>query len=213
MIASVSTVRNIGVYLDQNLKMGKHITKLCSKAFYQLHKLKRIRKFLSNDAIQTVVHAFITSNLDYCNSLFYGMPQYLIDRLQRIQNAATRVVLLIHKFDHIRTALFDLHWLTVKQRIWFKIMLLTFKCLIGKAPVYLRDMVERYMPNRTLRSSNALLLKVPRLKNKTLGARTFVYAAASLWNSLPLEIRAIDNMDSFKSSLKTHLFKLAYDIM
>ena len=192
--------------------MDKHITKLCSKAFYQLYKLKRIRKFLSNDAIQTVIHAFITSNLDYCNSLFYGMPQHLIDRLQRIQNAAARVVLLIPKFDHIRT-IFDLHWLPVKQRIWFKIMLLTFKCMIEKAPVYLRGMVERYMPNRTLRSSNALLLKVPRFKNKTLGARTFAYAAASLWNSLPLEIRAIDNTDSFKSSLKTHLFKIAYDIM
>ena len=151
--------------------------------------------------------------MDYCNSLLYGMPQHLIDRLQRVQNAAARVVLLIPKFDHIRTALFDLHWLPVKQRIWFKIMLLTFKCLIGKAPVYLRDMAERYMPNRTLRSSNALLLKVPRFKNKTLGARTFGYAAASLWNSLPLEIRAIDNIDSFKSSLKTHLFKLAFDIM
>ena len=92
-------------------------------------------------------------------------------------------------------------------------MLLTFKCLIGQAPVYLQDMVERYMPNKTLRSSNAQLLKVPRFKNKTLGARTFAYAAASLWNSLPLEIRATDNTDSFKSSLKTHLSKLAYDIM
>ena len=74
VIASVSTFKNLGVYLDQNFKMDKHITKLCSKAFYQLYKLKRIRKFLSNDAIKTVVHAFITSNLDYCNSLFYGMP-------------------------------------------------------------------------------------------------------------------------------------------
>ena len=119
------------------------------------------------------------------------MPQHHIDRLQRIQNAAARVVLLIPKFDNIRTALFDLHWLPVKQRIWFKIMLLTFKCLLGKAPVYLRDMVERY----------------------TLGARTFAYAAASHWSSLPLEIRAVDNIDSFKSSLKTPLFKVAYDIM
>ncbi len=69
------------------------------------------------------------------------MPQHL-ERLQRIQNAAARVVLLIPKFDHIRTALFDLHWLTVKQRISFKIMLLTFNCLIEKAHVYLRDMVH-----------------------------------------------------------------------
>ena len=79
--------------------------------------------------------------------------------------------------------------------------------------MYLRDMVERYVPYRTLRSINALLLKVPRFKNKTLGARTFAYAAASLWNSLPFEIRSVDNIDQFKSSLKTHLFKLAYDVM
>ena len=74
-------------------------------------------------------------------------------------------------------------------------------------------MVERYMPPRALKSSNALLLKVPRFKNKILGARIVAYAAASLWNSLPLETRAIGNIDSFKSSLKTNLFELAYDIM
>ena len=79
--------------------------------------------------------------------------------------------------------------------------------------MYLQEMVERYMPKRTLRSSNALLLKVPRCRNKTLGARTFAYAAASLWSSLPLEICAIDNIDCVKSMLKTHLFELAYDIM
>ena len=94
------------------------------------------------------------------------MPKHLIDRLQRVQNAAARVVLLLPKFGHISTALFDLHWLPVKQRISFKIILLTFTCLIGNAPVYLRDMVERYVPYRTLRSSNELLLKVPRFKNK-----------------------------------------------
>ena len=92
-------------------------------------------------------------------------------------------------------------------------MLLTFKCLKGKAPVYLHDMVERYMPNRTLRSSNALLLKFPCFKNKTLGARTFAYASATIWNSLPWGIHFIDNIYSSKSSLKTYLFKLAYDIL
>ena len=128
------------------------------------------------------------------------MLNKMTNKKQRIQNAAARVVLLIPIFDHIRTALFDLQWLPVKQRIWFKIMLLTFKWLIGKAPVYLRDMVERYIPPRALRSCNALLLKVPCFNNKTVGARTFAYDAASLWNSLPLEIRAIDNIDSFKAN-------------
>ena len=75
----------------------------------------------------------------------------------------------------------------------------------------LQELMERYMPKRTLRLSDALL-KVPRFKKKTLGARTFAYAAASLWDSLSLEICAIDNIGSFKWSLKTHLFNLAFDI-
>ena len=79
--------------------------------------------------------------------------------------------------------------------------------------MYLRDMVERYMPKRTLRSIDALLLKVPRFKNKTLGTRTFAYAAASLWNCLPVEIRPAHNINNFKSLLKTRLFKLAYNIL
>ena len=123
------------------------------------------------------------------------MLQYLIDRLQRVQNAAACVVLLLPKIDHIRTALFDLHLLPVKRRIWFKIMLLTFKSLIAKARMYLRDMLERYMPTRALRPNNALLLKVPRFKNKVSVARTFAYAADSLWNSLPMEIRAANKID------------------
>ena len=74
-------------------------------------------------------------------------------------------------------------------------------------------MVEKYIPKRTLRSSNVLLLKVPRLKEKTLGTRPFAYAAACPWNSLPVEIFDVDNINCFTSSLKTHLFKLPYNIL
>ena len=79
--------------------------------------------------------------------------------------------------------------------------------------MYLRDMVERYITKRILKSSNVLLLKVPRFKTKTSGTRTLAYAATSHCNSLPMEIRAVDNIDSFKSSLKTHFFKLAHNIL
>lgn len=87
-ISCTDSVKNLGVFFDQNLTMGKQISKVCSNAFYQLYKLKQIRKFLINDTVQLLVHAFVTSNLDYCNGLYYGISQYLIDKLQRIQNAA-----------------------------------------------------------------------------------------------------------------------------
>ena len=101
----------------------------CSRSFYQLYRLRRIRKFLTSQASQTLVHAFVTSNLDYCNSLFDGIPQYLLDKLQQIQNAAARVVMLVPKFEHITPVMIELHWLPVRYPIMYTILLLTFKCL------------------------------------------------------------------------------------
>ena len=81
-IEPVTCVKNLGVFQDDHLKMDRHVTAICKKSFFQLYRLRRIRKYLSSDAAQTLVHAFIASNLDYCNSLFYGMPKYLIEKLQ-----------------------------------------------------------------------------------------------------------------------------------
>ncbi len=211
-IKPVSSVKNLGVTQDDHLKMDKHVTSICKKSFYQLYRLRRIRKYLSSDATQTLVHAFITSNLDYCNSLFYGMPKYLVEKLQRIQNAAARIVNLVPKFDHITPVMIDLHWLPVHYRIHFKILLLVFKCLNGEAPVYLQDMISRCEPTWTLRSSNPLLLKIPKVKRITLGTRSFRYSGPKLWNDLPMTIQQSKDIDSFKSMLKTHLFKLAYNL-
>ena len=165
-------------------------------------KLRWYHRFLTLEATQTLVHAFITSNLDYCNALFYGMPQYLTDKLQRVQNAAARVVMLIPKFDHISGVICDLHWLPVKYRIQFKIFLLTIRCRFGLAPRNLQDMIFYYQPSRSTRSRNAtFLLKVPRTKRKTLATRLFRCYAPKLWNKLPLELQAAD-VESFKFMLK-----------
>ena len=133
--------------------------------------------------------AFITSNLDYCNSLFYGMPQYFFDKLQRIQNAAARVVMLFPKFEHITLVMIELHWLPLRYRIICKILLLTFKCLSGEIPTYLQEMIRWHIPRRTLKSSSALLPEVRRCKCNTLGTRSFGYAGPTLWSDFPLEIR------------------------
>ena len=211
-IVPATAVRNLGVNQDNHLKMDKHVASLCSRSFYQLYRLRRIRKFLTPQATQTLVHAFFTSNLDYCNSLFYGMPQYLLDKLQRIQNAAARVVNLVPKFEHITPVMVELHWLPVKYRIMYKILLLVFKCLSGEAPTYLQEMIKWHVPRRTLRSSSALLLEVRRCRCKTLGTRSFRHAGPTLWNDLPLKIRSAKDINCFKSLMKTHFFRLAYNL-
>ena len=104
-------VKNLGSWFDSNLSMTDHINKACNAAFYHLHNLRRIKKYLSRDSLITLVHAFITSRLDYCNGLLFGLPNVQIAKLQRVQNAAARLILGIGKFSHITPALYELHWL------------------------------------------------------------------------------------------------------
>ena len=124
LISPQSPVRNLGVWLNRNLSMGHHITKTSSAAFYYLSNVRRVRKYLSKECIET---ALIFSHLDYCNSPLYGSPAYQIQKLQRVQNSAARLVFHESKFCHITALLRALHWLPVPYRNVFKISLLTFK--------------------------------------------------------------------------------------
>lgn len=156
-----------------------------------LYNIRLFRKFLSKESTETLIHAFTTSRLDYCNGLFYGLLNSLILKLQRIQNACARMVCSVPKFYHFTPILRDLHWLPVRQRIDFKIILhvITFKILNNTAPSYLSlaSPICVATPSRySLRSScNRTLLPFPPMKSKTLGDRAFKFAAPTLWNNLP----------------------------
>ena len=97
-------VRNLGVWFDSHLSMSTHVTKLCNPAFYHLHNIRCIRKYLSRDSLLALIHAFVTSRLDFCNSLLYGLPKSQIVKLQRVQNAAARLALNISKYSHVTQA-------------------------------------------------------------------------------------------------------------
>ena len=142
---------------------------------------------MTEESTKTLIHAFVTSHLDYCNSLLYGIPQYQIDRLQRVQNAAARVTCSVPRFSHITPVLKHLHWLPVQFRIHFKIALLVFKALIGMAPPYLIELLQ-------LKTA-----KVPRTRCKTLGDRAFVFATPKIWNNLPLAVRESETFGCFKT--------------
>ena len=128
-VASTKSARNIGLIFDEVMSHEHQIQKICKSAFFHIRNLSRIRKCLNQKDIKTLVHAFITSKLDNCYSLLSGLPQYLLDKVQRVQNAAPCLVSGTRKYGSITLILKELHWLPVKQRITFKIRLLTYKVL------------------------------------------------------------------------------------
>ena len=124
----------------------------------------------------------MTSRLDYCSGLLYGITDDLLCRLQKVQSNAATVVSGSKKYDHITPVLKDLHWLPIRKSIEFKILLLTFKCMQGYAPLYLRELLVKQANTRTLRSNTKNVLQIPLTNLKRFGNRAFCAYAPHLWN-------------------------------
>ena len=133
------SVRSLGVTFDASLSMEAQVTATAQLAFFHLRRIRQLAPYLSRPDLATVIHATVTSRLDYCNSLYAGLPLKLTQKLQRVQNAAARLLTGSLPRDHIHPVLYQLHWLLVEYRIRFKVLVLTFKALYSLEPSYLRD--------------------------------------------------------------------------
>ena len=208
-IEIVNKVRNLGLIIDSNLSMTDHINHIIKSCYFHLRRLGQIRHLLTKETANAIAIATVTSRLDYCNSALFGIPSFEIERLQKVQNTAARIVSRIHKFDHISPVLHDLHWLPVKSRVEYKLLCITYACLYGESPEYLKELIPRYIPPRNLRSANQTRIRLPSVedtnKSKT-GGRSFQNAAPMLWNGLPDNLKSSKSLDSFRRNLKTYLF-------
>ena len=171
-----------------------------------LGTLEKKRKLLNTDTTKSAIVSHVTSRLDYCNGLLCGITDELLCRLLKVQNNAAGVVGGSKKYDHIRPILKDLHWLTIRKRIEFRILLLTFKYMRGCASLYLRELLVKQAITRTLRSNTKNLLQIPVTNLKRFGDRALCASAPRLWNELPDNIKAADSVQNFKKQLKTLLF-------
>jgi len=172
-------------------------------------RIKNIRKFLTQDATETLVLSLVISHLDYCNVILYGISKCDIAKLQRIQNMCAKLVLNRRKSDSSKQALCDLHWLPIKARIQFKIFVYMSNCHVGNAPTYLTDLLTPKVQKRSLRLSSFSVdsYEVPFNKCKSFSDRSFSTIGPKLWNYLPLNIRQCSSVDSFKKHLKTHFLR------
>lgn len=205
-ISENTVIRNLGVTFDPTLTFQSHIKEITKTAYFHLRNISKIRPSLSLRSAEVVLHALVSSRLDYCNVLFSGLPISTTRSLQIVQNSAARLLTKTSKFCHITPVLASLHWLPIQARADFKVLLLTFKALNGLAPLYLSQLLTPYTPSRPLRSLGLNLLVIPPINKKSAGGRAFSYRAPLLWNALPQNIRSTSSITIFKSRLKTHLF-------
>ncbi len=140
--------KNLGVHFDPLLQFDKHVNAVVKSSFFHLRSVAKVKHFLSSKEIvqilEIVIHALISSRLDYCNSLYIGLPQSTLSRLQMVQNAAARFLTGTKKRDHISPVLASLHWLPIKLRVDFKVLLFAYKALHNSAPDYIFDLIKPY---------------------------------------------------------------------
>ena len=206
-VAPSDTVRNIGVIIDSNLSMDAHVATLCKNAYFQLHRIAKIKQYLDHKSLECIIHAFVTTRLDYCNAILSGIKKSTKQKLQRVQNAAARLLTNTKKREHITPVLRELHWLPVEKRIDFKICVLTYKCVHGLAPSYLSEMIQPSTSSR-LRASGQLC--VPFTNSEYVKTNAFSFVAPALYNKLPRAIRQSPSIDIFKQNLKTYLFTIYF---
>jgi len=212
-IEPAHVIRNLGVNFDSELSMRNHILNVTRSCFYHLRRLRSIRRHLGPEITHRLVCAFVLTRLDYCNSLFAALPASTLAPLQRVQNAAARLVLGLKWSDHITPAFKQLHWLPIRQRIQYKLSVLVHKSLHHQAPGYLTELFKYIsdIPGRScLRSASENKLEVPRSRLQ-FGERSLSIAGARQWNSLPTAIRSIEDFNIFKRTLKTYLFTVTFN--
>ena len=154
------------------------------------------------------MYSLVKSRMDYGNCLLHGIPDCLINKLQRVQNAAAQLVVRCHRWDHNTPVPKQLHWLPVNQRIYYAILLLTFRAQHRLAPAYITDPLHEQQATRALRSATNNDLYVPPSRGR-YGDKIVSVSAPRKWNALPSEM-TISCLVTFISLLKTNLFRVAY---
>jgi hypothetical protein len=186
--------------------MKSHIARTTSACFYHLRRLRQIRRRIGEDVTIRLLLALITSQLDYCNSTLAGLPKSTLDPLQRVKNAAARLIFQLGPRDHVIPSLIQLHWLPVCSSVQYKLCLFMHHIHSDRAPAYLLNSVQatsaRTRREGLRRAPRRQITSYQRLRTK-FGERSFSYAGPAAWNALPAGLREQTVSSTFKKQLKT----------
>ena len=159
------TLRNLGVVFDPVFNMSGQISSVVKCVHFHLRNLSRIRRFIDQDTCKLAVQALVFSRIDYGNALLLGATDFDLTRLQRLQNRAARLIFLVGRDTSSAPLLRRLHWLPIRKRIEFKILVIIYKCVNSQAPDYLSNLISFRKPTYATRSSHdSTLLSIPRTR-------------------------------------------------
>ena len=213
-VAITEKEKNLGFVFDQTLSLVDQINKVKQKSISGLINISHISSFIDKNHRIQLVHSLVLSHIDFCNSLYYGLPNATLHPLQMILNSAARLVVNLPRFSHARITpiCIKLHFLPVKARIEFKICLLVFKALKYGQPSYVSDLLKPYEHASNFQLRSIGRLNEPRISGRTNSERCFEYHAPRLFNKLPNDVKMQLTVPAFKRKLKTHIFQKAYDL-
>ena len=202
----VTLVRNLGVFLDSELSLSGHVTRTVRTCQLALMNLWKIQRMLGVNLKIKLVNSLIHSRIDYCNSLLAGSSAKDIGRLQKIQNSAARFVAGQRRFQGTTNLRKQFHFLPVRERVQYKLCLLTYKALNGIAPSSLSNLIKLRKPKTKCLRRDADKTFLDKNYSRYCSSKgAFSVSAPLLWNALPISLRESSSVSSFKSSLKTHL--------
>ena len=204
--------KSLGVKLDPSLNMERQLNSVKQKCMWTLSNLQKIGRYFDRETKLILVKQLVISKLDYCNALYVSLPMKYLKKLKSVLNCGIRFIYNINNRDEDLLPYYKrAHILPIEQRIQFKICLLSYKVVYGIAPQYLNELLEvdsqSALSKTRLKSNDTLRLKTTRPSKTRVGERRLTNCAPDLWNSLPLEIRSLQNVETFKQHLKTHFFK------
>ena len=194
------SVRDLGVCLDLQLSYDKHISKTVSSCASRLCQINRVKHVFDKRTLKLVINALVFSRLFYWSSNWSNTAKKNVNKLQLVQNFATRIVANKRKYDHVTPILRSLNWLPVKDQLYFRDAVLAFKCMSELALAYLSDklITRSTVSKRKLETRNSQMLNIPLFRSAT-GQKTFHYRIMNIWNNLNNNIKFYIDVNSFRN--------------
>ena len=207
LVDTSPVIRDLGFTIDSNLTMTSQVSSVCRSAYYHLSRIAKIRDSVSTTVCKSLIHGLVTSRIDYGNAVLFGISDRHLHRLEMVQRSAARIVMQIRRGDRqsMTTILRQLHWLPVRKRIEYKLLVLVHRAFFIRR----HARVSRGTATPARASPIAALCRrvTPRSANlERFGRRAFVCAGPTLWNKLPRNMRDNGNLVQFKKELKTFFF-------